>query len=162
MNRHFFSNLKMLPVITVPSVAKHTATVIFLHGLGDSGAGWSDVGKMFNRTHPHIKWIFPHAPAIKITVNGGMKMPGWYDIVSLDRIEAKQDKLGLSNSRDQINELLEHEISLGIPSSKIVLGGFSQGAAMSLLTGLSCQWKLGGIVALSGYLPLGDEIDTHR
>lgn len=152
----------MLSAINISPKVAHTATVIFLHGLGDSGSGWSDVGRMFATAFPHIKWIFPNAPSLRITVNQGALMPGWYDIVSLERIAAAQDKKGMLKSCEEINKFIDHEISNGINSKRIILGGFSQGAAMSLLTGLTTQKQLGGIVALSGYLPLGEEIDGMR
>ena len=133
-----------------------------LHGLGDSGHGWSDLGNQLSRLHPHVKWIFPSAASIPITVNGGMKMPGWYDIVSLDKIQAKQDKNGMLASSVEIGNLIKEQTNFGIQPSRVVLAGFSQGGAMSLLTGLTFNSKLAGIVCLSGYLPLGEEIDSLR
>ncbi|OMH80061.1 Acyl-protein thioesterase 1 [Zancudomyces culisetae] len=150
----------MLRAVIRPPTKKHTATVIFLHGLGDSGHGWSSIADSLSSSLPHVKFIFPHAPSIPITLNFGMSMPGWYDIFSLENLD-KHDEKGLLNSVSQVNSLISQEINQhGISASRIVLGGFSQGAAMSYLTGVTSELKLGGIIALSGYLPLGNKIST--
>ncbi|OLY82277.1 Acyl-protein thioesterase 1 [Smittium mucronatum] len=143
----------MLKHVKVNALKKHTASVIFLHGLGDSGHGWASVAEQLGPLLPHIRFIFPHAPEIPVTLNFGMAMPAWYDIFSLSDFE-KQDEKGLFQSADKIFELVESEMNQGIPSDRIVIGGFSQGAAISYLAGLTCKHKLGGIAALSGYLPL--------
>ncbi|KAJ3373454.1 hypothetical protein HDU91_000069 [Kappamyces sp. JEL0680] len=149
---------KLSAAVVAPK-AKHTATIIFCHGLGDSGHGWSDVGTMLAPAFPYVKWVFPHAPERSITVNGGARMPGWYDIVSLERIQGQEDKAGMLQSASQLNALIETELDSGIPNHRILIGGFSQGAAMSYLVGLSSSIKLGGIMALSGYLPLSSTFD---
>lgn len=87
-------------------------------------------------------------------------MPGWYDIISLERIGQGEDHSGMMQSCSQIQALIDAEMDLGIPNSRIILAGFSQGAAMSLLLGLTSSIKYGGIVALSGYLPLSGQIHT--
>ncbi|KAJ3409901.1 hypothetical protein HDU80_007916 [Chytriomyces hyalinus] len=180
-----------LQSIVVQATKPHTATVIFLHGLGDSGHGWSQLGETLSPMFPHVKFIFPNAPSIPITLNGGYRMPGWYDIMSLDPKTRKEDESGMLQTVEIINKLLTEEISGGIKSKRIVLGGFSQGgtttklpltksclahtspplllknlvsdhlfhkgSAMSLLTSIKTDIKLGGIVGLSGYLPLADK-----
>ncbi|KAG8799443.1 hypothetical protein FRC16_005099 [Serendipita sp. 398] len=148
-------------------VAKHTASVIFLHGLGDSGLGWAPVAKMLGR-HPslsHIKWILPHAPESPVTLNMGMAMPSWFDIADLDldlnAPDGGEDATGMLKSSMSVNRLITAEIDeAGIPANRIVVGGFSQGAALSLLTGLTSERRLGGIIGLSGWLPLSGKMKS--
>ncbi|KAF7595009.1 hypothetical protein BBP40_007610 [Aspergillus hancockii] len=150
----------------VPALKKHTATVIMAHGLGDSGAGWMGLAQNWRRRgmFDEVTFIFPNAPAIPITVNFGMSMPGWYDISKLGRDldfeEAlrTQDEPGILRSRDYFNTLIKEQIDEGIKPSRIVLGGFSQGGAMALYTGVTNKEKLGGVFGLSCYLPLSDRI----
>ncbi|KUJ23243.1 putative acyl-protein thioesterase 1, partial [Mollisia scopiformis] len=149
--------------LMIPAVKKHTATVIMAHGLGDSGAGWVSLAENWRRRSKfdEVKFIFPNAPTIPITVNMGMRMPGWYDIVrtrpaALDfaDLQAGQDEVGILRSRDYFQSLIKTEIDAGIPSDRIVIGGFSQGGAMSIFSGITSQTKLGGIFGLSCYLLL--------
>ncbi|KAJ5699005.1 Acyl-protein thioesterase 1 [Penicillium macrosclerotiorum] len=150
----------------VPALKKHTATVIMAHGLGDSGAGWMDLAQNWRRRgkFDEVAFIFPNAPNIPITVNFGMAMPGWYDIAKLGRnldFEENvrtQDETGILRSREYFNGLIQQEMDKGIKASRIVLGGFSQGGAMSVFTGLSSKEKLGGVFGLSCYLLLSDRI----
>ncbi|KAJ5180098.1 acyl-protein thioesterase 1 [Penicillium capsulatum] len=153
----------------VPALKKHTATVIMAHGLGDSGMGWMALAQNWRRRgkFEEVTFIFPNAPAIPITVNFGMSMPGWYDIAKLGRdldfAEAvrTQDEPGILRSRDFFNTLIKEQNDKGIPSSRIVLGGFSQGGAMSVFTGLTNKEKLGGIFGLSSYLLLSDRVKNY-
>ncbi|KAF9429986.1 hypothetical protein BGZ76_001004 [Entomortierella beljakovae] len=153
-----------LTAIVHEPTAKHTATIIILHGFGDSGAGWlvtSLVLPCLAKYLPHVKFIFPNAPALPITANGGMLTPAWYDIISMSRINKQQDEEGQLRSKDQISQLIRDEIEVNqIPAKRIVLGGFSQGCALALLTGLTIEHSLAGIVALSGYLPMHEKIMT--
>ncbi|KAJ1918783.1 hypothetical protein H4219_002402 [Mycoemilia scoparia] len=146
------------PPIVVSALKKHTATMIMLHGLGDTGHGWSFLAQYMRAYIPHVKFIFPNAPVRPISLNGGMPMPGWFDIYSLDKIIGQEDEEGLLKSRDYIQGLVDKEVEAGIPSDRIVLGGFSQGGAMTLLTGLTLKKKLAGMVVLSGYLPLHSKV----
>ncbi|KAI1150331.1 phospholipase/Carboxylesterase [Nemania diffusa] len=140
--------------------AKHTATVIFLHGLGDTGFGWASAAEGWIRRGKldEVKWVLPHAPRMPITAAEGMPMPGWFDIAALnggiEDIRSNQDEPGLMKTRDYVNSLIQAEIDAGIPANRIVVGGFSQGGAMALLTGLTAKVKLAGIVGLSCWLPL--------
>ncbi|KAI0415179.1 phospholipase/Carboxylesterase [Xylaria grammica] len=140
--------------------AKHTATVIFLHGLGDTGFGWASAVEGWIRGNKldEVKWVLPHAPRMPITAAEGMPMPGWFDITALngaiDDIRARQDEPGLLQTREYVNGLIQSEIDAGIPANRIVLGGFSQGGAMALLTALTAKAKLAGVVGLSCWLPL--------
>ncbi|KNE56593.1 hypothetical protein AMAG_02387 [Allomyces macrogynus ATCC 38327] len=150
----------LLDAVIQNAKAKHTASVIFLHGLGDSGAGWAGIAPMLANALPHVKWVFPNAPVQPVTLNMGMRMPSWYDIYSLDREQAKQDEKGMLESAGKIQDLINNEVEKhGIPTDRIVVGGFSQGSAISLLTLVTSPVKLAAIVALSGYLPLTPKFD---
>lgn len=151
----------MLPSVTVgPTAAHHSATVIFLHGLGDTGHGWAPVMKILARSLPFVKFILPHAPSRPVTLNYGMAMPAWFDIVTLEEGDDRQDQAGLFHTRKAIEEIVEGERKGGIPAERIILGGFSQGGAVSLLTGLTSSIRLGGILCCSGYLPLHKTFTT--
>ncbi|KAF5357254.1 hypothetical protein D9756_006661 [Leucocoprinus leucothites] len=144
-----------LKALVVPAIAKHTASVIFIHGLGDTGFGWKPVMDMY-RADPelrHVKWILPHAPTQSVTANMGIEMPSWFDIYSFG-FDSEEDKDGMLKSKGLINKLVEDEITDGIEPSRIFLGGFSQGGAMTLLTGLTSEYKLAGLAVLSGWQPL--------
>ncbi|EIW61403.1 Phospholipase/carboxylesterase [Trametes versicolor FP-101664 SS1] len=147
-----------LKVLTVAPRAKHTATIIFVHGLGDSGFGWKPVADMFASEMPHVKWIMPHAPKIQITANGGMLMPGWFDVFEFGSINAREDEAGILKTAHALNQLITAEVDAGIPADRIVLGGFSQGAAMSLFTGLTTERRLAGVAVLSGWLGLRNKV----
>ncbi|ODN74426.1 acyl-protein thioesterase 1 [Cryptococcus amylolentus CBS 6039] len=142
----------------------HKATVIFLHGLGDSGQGWLPVAKMLWSSFPHVKWILPHAPPIPITLNQGMSMPGWFDLSNLSRLDdpAYDDETGMNKTLASVDALIQQEVDAGIPEDKIVLGGFSQGGVIAMLGGLTTKRKLGGIVGLSCWLPLSDRIEQLK
>ncbi|KAK3298257.1 Phospholipase/carboxylesterase/thioesterase [Chaetomium fimeti] len=148
------------PPLLFPATARHTATVIFVHGLGDTGHGWAGAVENWRRRQrlDEVKFILPHAPSIPITCNMGMRMPGWYDIHTIDgnveSIRRNEDEAGIVLSQAYFHELIQQEIDAGIPADRIVLGGFSQGGAMGLFSGLTSKVKLAGIVALSSYLLL--------
>jgi len=153
-HRRDFSAMSGTPLILDPTT-KHTATVIFLHGLGDTGHGWSDPVSAFGRDPAlsHVKWILPHAPTESVTANFGMRMPAWFDIRSFD-FNSDDDESGMLRTVSSVNQLVSAEVDSGIDPGRIVIGGFSQGAAMSILTGLTNERKLAGIVALSGWVVL--------
>jgi predicted esterase len=106
----------------------------------------------------HVKWIFPNAPNNPVTINMGMRMPSWYDIYSLGNPDAKQDEEGIMKSVGMVHGLVEKEVESGIPAERIVVGGFSQGCAVALLSGLTCNRKLGAIVGFSGYIPMREKV----
>ncbi|PPQ73159.1 hypothetical protein CVT26_014825 [Gymnopilus dilepis] len=146
-----------LKYVTVSPAAKHTATIIFLHGLGDTGHGWEPVAQMLKPALPQVKWVLPHAPTRPITVNYGASMPGWFDIAHLgdrDLFEKTEDEVGFRQSSMQVQKLIAEEVDAGIDPSRIILGGFSQGGALTLFSGLTEERKLGGLVVMSGWLPL--------
>ncbi|QQX82147.1 alpha/beta hydrolase fold domain-containing protein [Shewanella sp. KX20019] len=149
---------KPLERIIVEPSTKATACVIWLHGLGDSGAGFAPVVPALGLPSGHtIRFIFPHAPEQAVTINGGYIMRSWYDIKSMD-LHDRADMQGVLDSEVQIKALINEQIALGIDPSNIVLAGFSQGGVMSLFTGLRLQHKLAGIMALSCYLPTADKL----
>lgn len=130
----------------------HTATFVGpIHGLGDTNMGWVDVAGMLHSKMPHVKFVLPNAPVSPVTLNGGMAMPSWYDITSLDD-RAKQPCTGIEESKATVLQLIEEEIAAGIPASRIVVGGFSQGGAMALYAGLQFPGQLAGVCVMSGYL----------
>jgi len=129
-----------------------TAAVVFAHGLGDTAHGWSDAMAMLSKELPHVKFILPTASSKPVTLNMGMRMPSWYDIKTLARTENDENE-GIDGSRDLIAALIEKEVEAGIPHSRIVLGGFSQGGAMSYYTGYQMKKALAGVLILSGYIP---------
>lgn len=136
---------------TVPGTEKETAAVIFLHGLGDNGHGWADA--LNSIRVPHVKFICPHAPAIPVTLNLGALMPAWFDLKGLSP-DSAEDEAGIKKAAESIKAIIEHEAKNGIPPHRIILGGFSQGGALSLYTALTCQHQVAGVVALSCWLPL--------
>lgn len=142
-----------LKYLVVPPIAKHTATVIFVHGLGDTGHGWKPVADMLSPTMPHVKWILPHAPQQSVTANFGMIMPSWFDIKDFS-FNSAEDERGMLTSVRMLEGVIRQEVESGLDASRIVLGGFSQGGVMSLLGGLTSERKLGGVVVLSAWLPL--------
>ena len=140
----------------------HLNTIVFLHGLGDSSAGFSSVFESFPL--PNTRVVLPNAPVQPVTANGGMRMPSWYDIYSFARstpLNYREDVAGIHKSRVAIDALLHEEVKLlegkGRQSTDLILGGFSQGGAMAIYTGLRSDRPLGGIVGLSCYLLLRDE-----
>ncbi|KAF2116673.1 acyl-protein thioesterase 1 [Lophiotrema nucula] len=147
--------------LVVPALKRHTATVIVAHGLGDSGAGWIFLAENWRRRSKfeEVKFVFPNAPNIPITLNMGMRMPGWYDIKSLsDLASREEDETGIIRSRDYFHSLVDQEVADGIPANRVVVGGFSQGGAMSLISGVTYKEKLGGIFGLSCYLLLQSKL----
>jgi phospholipase/carboxylesterase len=152
----------LLPRIEIESAPHPVAAVIWLHGLGADGNDFAAlVPELDLRACPPIRFVFPHAPSLPVTLNGGYVMPAWYDIFAADLVQ-RQDTAGIRKSAQAITALLDYEISRGIPAQNIVLAGFSQGCAMALHTGLRFPQRLAGIVALSGYLPLADTFAAER
>ena len=110
-----------LKAIVINPISKHTSTVFFLHGLGDTGDGWSSVGEMLSPSLPNTKFVFPHSPLKNVTLNGGALMPAWYDIKSLGgQAGVNEDKQGMYQSFGQIMELVDKEIQAGIPTNRII------------------------------------------
>lgn len=138
------------------------ATVIVLHGLGADGNDFVPIARELDLSAVGpVRFVFPHAPEIPVTINNGYRMRAWYDILGME-LQRKEDEPGLRRSLAQVEELLEREKARGIPANRIVLMGFSQGCAMSLLTGLRHKERLAGLVGLSGYLPLATTTVVER
>ncbi len=139
-----------------------SAAVIWLHGLGADGNDFAGLVPELNLSGcPAIRFVFPHAPSIPVTINGGYVMPAWYDILGVNRA-SRQDAEGIQRSEQAIRALIAHEVARGIPHARIVLAGFSQGCAMVLHTGLRLEHTLAGIIGLSGYLPLAERFAAER
>ena len=152
----------ILPCIETTSGPKPTAAVIWLHGLGADGNDFAAIVPELDLSGcADIRFVFPHAPRIPVTLNGGYVMPAWYDILGTET-QRVEDQAGIRHSALAIQALVEREIERGIPAEKIVLAGFSQGCAMTLLTGLRHPEKLAALVGLSGYLPLAPQTAAER
>lgn len=138
------------------------ASVIWLHGLGADGHDFEPiVPELRLPAELNVRFIFPHAPEQPVTLNGGMRMRAWFDLIALDR-KARQDEAGIRASASRIQALIERENSRGVPDERIVLAGFSQGGAVALHLGLRHPRRLAGILALSTYLPLQDTLAEER
>jgi phospholipase/carboxylesterase len=152
----------LLPRIELESAPNPRAAVIWLHGLGADGNDFAGLVPELDLTGcPAIRFIFPHAPSIPVTINAGYVMPAWYDILGVNLVN-RQDAAGIQKSERDIVALIDNEVARGIAYEHIVLAGFSQGCAMALHTGLRLPHRLAGIMALSGYLPLADRYPSER
>jgi phospholipase/carboxylesterase len=139
------------------------AAVIILHGLGADGNDFVPVAHELELAAVGpVRYVFPHAPTRPVTINGGYVMRAWYDILGLDARELREDEPGLRESQRLVEALIEREKERGIAAARIVLAGFSQGCAMTLMTGLRYRERLAGLVGLSGYLPLAATTVAER
>jgi len=142
----------LLPAIEIETASRPDASVIWLHGLGDTGDGWSQVVPgLALPTSMRLRFIFPHAPKMAVAINNGYVMPAWYDIREANLSE-RADVAGVQRSQAQLAALMARENERGVDDSRIVLAGFSQGGAVALYTGLRHPKRIAGIVALSTYL----------
>ena len=137
-----------------------TGSVIWLHGLGADGHDFEPIVSQLGLPRS-VRWVFPHAPHRPVTINGGMSMRAWYDILSLDR-HGPEDEKGIRASAKAVGAMLATEVSRGVPEEKIVLAGFSQGGAIALHVGLRYPKRLAGVVALSTYLPLASTLGAEK
>ncbi len=136
-------------------------SVIWLHGLGADGHDFEPIVPELATFLPPTRFIFPHAPVRPVTVNGGIPMRAWYDIVSFDR-HPPGDREGIESSRSAVVRLVDREQDRGIPSESIVLAGFSQGGALALYAGLRLERPLAGLIGLSTYLLFSGELESAR
>lgn len=135
------------------------ASVLWLHGLGADGHDFEEVVPMLGLPGSlRVRFVFPHAPAMPVTLNGGMRMRAWYDLVNLDLDDRGHDEAGIRRSAHEVRRLLERERGRGVDADKVVLAGFSQGGAVALYEGLRHPEPLGGILGLSCYLLLADRL----
>ncbi|MCP4597637.1 alpha/beta fold hydrolase [Neptuniibacter sp.] len=138
------------------------ACVIWLHGLGADGYDFQPIVPYLKLPQlSSVRFLFPHAPVMPVTVNGGMEMRAWYDILEMN-IDRKVDKTSLLSSSKRIAALIDSQIAEGIPADKIILAGFSQGGAVAYQTALCYPERLAGLVALSTYMATEDEIEQHK
>ncbi len=148
----------MLRFVEVNPSVEATASVIWLHGLGSNGHDFEAIlPELRLPQDAPVRFIFPHSPSIPVTINGGMVMPAWYDILEMGA-GRKLNSEQLVTSAEQVIELVEQEIERGIPSERILLAGFSQGGAVAYQAALSYQKPLAGLLALSTYFPTSDSI----
>jgi phospholipase/carboxylesterase len=151
----------LLPAIEIATGSTPDAAVLFLHGLGDSGHGWSDVVPALGvPSSLAVRFLFPHAPEIPVSINRGYVMPAWYDLFDAD-FNARADLEGVRVSQQHVEALVAREVSRGVAPERIVLGGFSQGGAIALYAGLRHAQRLGGIAALSTYLIAADRLASE-
>ena len=152
----------MLETIDIETAPQPKAGVIILHGLGADGNDFVPVAQELRLAAVGpVRFVFPHAPVIPVTINGGFAMRAWYDILGAD-LRQKQDEKGLRGSLALVEEIIAREKDSGIAANRIVLAGFSQGCAMALLAGLRHKERLGGIIGMSGYLPLAETTAAER
>lgn len=148
------------PTLEMETGANPRASIFVMHGLGADGSDFAPfVDEIDLAAIGPVRWLFPNAPQIPVSINGGYVMPAWYDIAA-DR--SREDEAGLRRSQASIDALLAREQARGVPAHRIVLGGFSQGCAMALLTGLRYPQRLAGILGMSGYLPLASALAAER
>lgn len=151
--------LETLEIVTGPNPA---AAVVWLHGLGADGHDFEPIVPQLGwQGAPDIRYVFPHAPVRPVTINGGMPMRAWYDILSLTSARG-HDREGVVTSVNQAAALVQREISRGIASERILVAGFSQGGAIALQLALRFPEKLAGVIALSSYLLFPDRIESQR
>jgi len=138
-------------------------SIVWLHGLGADGNDFvSLAGELDLAGAGPIRYVFPHAPTRPVTINGGYVMRAWYDILGLDSHQQREDEPGLRASQALVDGLIAREKARGVPAGRIVLAGFSQGCAMTLMAGLRHDERLAGLVGLSGYLPLAAKAEAER
>jgi phospholipase/carboxylesterase len=151
-----------LKVLEAQTGENPVATIIIMHGLGADGRDFFPIAKELDLSAiGPVRFLFPNAPVIPVTINGGYQMPAWYDILGADLVR-REDEAGLRSSLLAMEEVIANEKARGIPANKIVLGGFSQGCAMTLMIGLRHSEKLAGLMCMSGYLPLTSKIGVER
>jgi len=151
-------NNEKLPYIESNTVENPDKTVIWLHGLGADGNDFASIApELHLPQHFKIRFIFPHAPIMPVSINNGYEMRAWFDIHPTG-ISAQADSAGIQQSVQQIGQLIEHEQQRGIDPANIMLAGFSQGAVIALTTGILYPQRLAGVIALSGLLPNAAEI----
>ncbi len=138
------------------------ATIVVLHGLGADGTDFlSFADELKLGAIGPVRWVFPRAPVRPVTINNGYAMRAWYDILGTDLVR-REDEAGLRESIAQVHALLDREVARGMPAERIVLGGFSQGCAITLGAGLRYPKRLAGLIGMSGYLPLASTLDAER
>ncbi|MDB5746782.1 MAG: carboxylesterase [Massilia sp.] len=152
----------LLQNIEIETKPNPEIAIIWLHGLGADGNDFVPLVRELDLAGlPGIRFVFPHAKTIPVTINGGYVMRAWYDITGAE-LTRREDESGLRDSQRDVEALIAREKSRGIPASRIIIAGFSQGCAMTLQTGLRHPEKLAGMLCLSGYLPLNEKVPHER
>ena len=153
---------RLLSTVEIEPAGSVRSSVIWMHGLGaDAHDFESIVPELRLPVELGVRFVFPNAPIRPVTINNGMRMRAWYDVLSLD-LPRQEDPEGVLASERAIGALLEREKQRGVAAGRIVLAGFSQGGAMALHTGLRYRERLAGILALSCYIPLASRLNTER
>ena len=151
-----------LETIEFETAPNPTASIIILHGLGADGNDFVPIAQELDLASVGpVRFVFPSAPSRPVTINGGYVMRAWYDILGTD-LARREDEAGLRESQGLIEALIVKERARGIAANRIVLAGFSQGCAMTFMAGLRHAERLGGLLGMSGYLPLADLTATER
>ena len=151
---------ELLPCFEVDAEGEARGAVIWLHGLGASGHDFEDVVPLLQR--PELRFVFPHAPPKPVTINGGLIMPAWYDILSLEGPHLGEDERGIRSSAELVRVLIERERERGLEAAQIVLAGFSQGGAMAFFVTDRHEETLAGLMVLSGYEVLSATRETEQ
>ena len=150
----------VLDAVEITTGSEPTAAVIWLHGLGADGHDFEPiVPELQLPSDLQLRFVFPHAPIRPVTINGGMHMRAWYDIVSLDS-EGRADADGVRERTAILEALIAREIERGVPAQNIVIAGFSMGGAIAIHTALHTSHRLAGLMALSTYLPIPGDVET--
>jgi len=153
----------VLSAVRVSSKTKvPTASIIIVHGLGDSGDGWKFLSDLARRSpeFDHINFVFPNAPTIPITANAGYEMPGWFDLFAFGKPSAKNDVEGYLKSLNLLKSYIKEQTDQGIKPERIIIGGFSQGAALALGALATLDFKVAGFLIFSGFMPVGEKIKS--
>ena len=146
----------LLDAIEIETAPRPDAAVIWMHGLGDDGTGWSEIVPALRLPNAlAVRFIFPHAPVLPVTINNGMRMRAWYDIRQAN-LNERADIDGVRRSQSQVDALLAREARRGIAARRTILAGFSQGGAIALYAGLRYPERLAGVIGLSTYLIAAD------
>jgi len=151
-----------LETIELETAPNPDSAIIWLHGLGADGHDFEPiVPDLIRRGERSWRFVFPHAPPRPVTINGGMKMRAWYDVLGFDR-QSLEDEDGVRQSSVAVNELIGQQLGRGIVAERIVLAGFSQGGAVALYAAARQPLRLAGVMALSTYLPLAGKLAAER
>ena len=151
-----------LETIEIETGDQPRATILLMHGLGADGRDFVPVAEQLDLLPVGpVRFVFPSAPMVPVSINNGYVMPAWYDILGTDLVK-REDEAGLRHSQASIEALISREKERGIPANRIVVAGFSQGCAMALMVGLRHAERLAGIVGMSGYLPLAALTPAER
>ncbi len=154
--------MSLLQCVEVQTRENASATIVWLHGLGADGYDFVPlVRELENLGAPAARYVFPHAPTRAVTINGGAVMRAWYDILGSELVR-REDEPGIRQSQHDVEALIARENERGVPNTRIVLAGFSQGGAIALQTGLRMTQPLAALLALSTYLPLAQTLVQER